>query len=136
MRYCLPPVADPRDSCSDFGELIAPEQPDYPRPHTRLNRKFTDRVFRPVSAHVAFPRSYRHAGNVSCRWALIPRMSNAQSEPLVLASRDVSRGFADAISQVKYAGRRVVVVTGGAGLRVTSPGFRSTIYMSKLDEGM
>jgi len=48
-------------------------------------------------------------------------MSNPQSEPLVLRARDVSRGFADAISQVKYAGRRVVVTRQGRAVAAIVP---------------
>ena len=40
-------------------------------------------------------------------------MQNPQSETLTLPAREVSRGFAEAISQVRYCGRRVLVTKHG-----------------------
>jgi prevent-host-death family protein len=40
-------------------------------------------------------------------------MAESKSEPLVLAARDAARGFSDALSQVQYTGRRVVVTRQG-----------------------
>jgi len=38
---------------------------------------------------------------------------STQRDPLVLAARDVARGFSAAISRVKFGGRRVLVTRQG-----------------------